>query len=280
MKFLNDRIQLGFRNEKALVNEKIVSDKEFPVKILTSQDAHVNVIFTYGANKKIFDSYITALADYIINKYEKKLLKRILLKNYGELKPFQVQDILRYMPELANDAETGIQCRRQMVKNGLYTYFSENDSASVEGLVTFRLQKYEKLLAQLAEQLFEIYLAHKEYEEFIELLKYFVNVQGARPRLTHLIVHDGGMYSILNEDKEDITADCISDFARPEEISKDNFDDLLISMLITLAPEKIIVHNSEDIKNAELFETIHKVFGKVVYCQGCEMCKASLKCKM
>ena len=151
----------------------------------------------------------------------------------------------------------------------------------MEGLVTFRMKEYEALLTQAAEQLFDIYLTHKEYEEFIELLRYFVNVQSARPHLTHLIVHSRGMYTILNEDKEDITAECISDFARPEEISTDNFDDLLISMLITLAPEKIIVHNSVDIKNAELFDTINKVFGKVEYCTGCEMCGVkAAQCKL
>ena len=281
MKFLNDRIQLGFRNEKALVNERLLSEKEFPVEVLQKPDERVDVLFKYGSNQRIFDEFITALADYIINKYEKKILKRIILNNYGDLKPFQLQDIVRHLPELEQDRETGRAKRRSVVKDGLYSYFEENDSASVEGLVTFRMKEYEALLTQAAEQLFDIYLTHKEYEEFIELLRYFVNVQSARPHLTHLIVHSRGMYTILNEDKEDITAECISDFARPEEISADNFDDLLISMLITLAPEKIIVHNSVDIKNAELFDTINKVFGKVEYCTGCEMCGVkAAQCKL
>ena len=279
MNFLNDRIQLGFRNEKALVNERILS--EFPIEISTDRDERIDVLFTYGDNKKIFDEFITALADYIINKYEKKILKRIVLNKYGELKPFQLQDIVSRLPELDNDEEVGLAGRRCVVKDGLYEYFQENDSASVEGLVAFRMHKYEMVLAQAAEQLLDIYLTHKEYEEFIELLRYFVNVQSARPHLTHLIVQTNGMYSILNEEKEDITAECISDFARPDEISTDNFDDLLISMLITLAPEKIVVHNSADIKNAELFDTINKVFGKVEYCTGCEMCSiAKVQCKL
>ncbi len=281
MKFLNDRIRLGFRNEKALVNDRLLFEKNFPIEVLKKTDERIDVMFQYDSNQTVFDEFITTLADYIINQYEKKILKHILLNNYGDLKPFQLQDIVSHLPELEQEKETCRAKRRSIVKNELYNYFAENNSASVEGLVTFRMKEYETLLNQAAEQLFDIYLTYKEYAEFIELLRYFVNVQSARPRLTHLIVHSRGMYTILNEEKEDITEECISDFARPEEISTDNFDDLLISILITLAPERIIVHNSDCIKNAELFDTINKVFGKVEYCTGCEMCAGkTVQCKL
>ncbi|MFR8976018.1 MAG: hypothetical protein ACLVG9_08470, partial [Eubacteriales bacterium] len=64
---MNDRIQLGFRNEKALVNERLLSEKEFPVEVLQKPDERVDVLFKYGSNQRIFDEFITALADYIIN---------------------------------------------------------------------------------------------------------------------------------------------------------------------------------------------------------------------
>ena len=116
MKFLNDRIQLGFRNEKALVNERLLSEKEFPVEVLQKPDERVDVLFKYGSNQRIFDEFITALADYIINKYEKKILKRIILNNYGDLKPFQLQDIVSHLPELEQDRETGRAKRRSPFK--------------------------------------------------------------------------------------------------------------------------------------------------------------------
>lgn len=281
MKLLNDCIKLGFKNTKALAEGKLLSDGAFPIEIVENCGERVEVRFVYGNNQKIFDQFLTTLSEYIINQYEKKILKQILSANYGDFKPFQLRDIISRLPELEQDEETGAAVRFRAVKEELRDYFKESDRASVEGLVTFRLQKYEALLHQTAEQLFDIYLTHKEYEEFIELLRYFVNVQNARPHLTHLIVNFNGMYTVLNEEKENITAECISDFANPEEITADNFDDLLISMLITLAPEKIVVHNSTYIRNAELFETINRVFGKVTYCTGCEMCEnAFVPCKL
>ena len=73
------------------------------------------------------------------------------------------------------------------------------------------------------------------------------------------------MYTVLDENNEDITEKCIADFGGVEETPYENFDDLLISVLITLAPEKIVIHNGENIKNRELFDTIKRVFGKVEY---------------
>ncbi len=61
MKFLNDRIQLGFRNEKALVNERLLSEKEFPVEVLQKPDERVDVLFKYGSNQRIFDDLLQHL---------------------------------------------------------------------------------------------------------------------------------------------------------------------------------------------------------------------------
>ena len=139
--------------------------------------------------------------------------------------------------------------------------------------MTFRLNRYDALLNRAADRLIELYFMHKEYEEFIDLLRYFVHVQDRRPQMIHLIVNPCSMYAILNEDKEEITAECVAEFAAPDEVCRENFDDLLISILITLAPKKIVVHNSSSIQNTTLFTTIHKVFDAVEYCTGCSLCK-------
>lgn len=270
---MNDHILLGFRNDKTLVNERIASESEFPVEVLSGENEHVSVVFTCGDNKRMFDSYLTALADYIINQYELKLLNRLIRKNYEKAKPFHVREMLRHLPELEQDTRLGRESRRRAVADGLRSYFEENSSASVEGLVTFRLREYQALLTHVADRLMDLYLAQKEYEEFVSLLRYFVNVQSGRPRLSHLIVHADGTYSVLNEDKKNITQDCLSDFVLPGELINNNFDDLLISILITLAPERLIVHNGQLIQNAELFKTIGKVFDKIEYCAGCELCE-------
>ncbi|MBR4890005.1 MAG: putative sporulation protein YtxC [Clostridia bacterium] len=274
---MNERIQLGFRNEKALINERILSEREFPIEI--KADLKERIIVLFVGEDKVFDEFLSALADYIINRYEIRILKRILSKSYGELKPFQLKGILENLLQLEDDPKLCRRKRHEVIKKGLYCYFKENKMANVEGLVTFRLKEYEALLTHVSERILDIYLMHKEYEEFVGLLRYFVGVQNDRVKLVHIVVKRHKMYTILNELGEDITNECISDFVSPDDISGDNFDDLLISILITLAPEKVIVHNGEEINNQELFTTIGSVFDKVEYCKGCNLCKAKAKCR-
>lgn len=269
---MKDCIQLGVGNQAALKNRRFLFEKDFPIKIQTSNGPRATVTLRYGKNQDMLDAFFTTLAAYIIDTYERKLLKQRLQTQYDDLMPFQLQEIVGFLPELEEDEILCAAARTQLVKDGLTTYFKEHEQASLEGLVTFRLRLYDALLNKVADRLLELYFMHKEYEEFIDLLRYFVRVQDGRPQLVHLIVHPCSMYAILNEDKEDITAECVAEFATPDEVCCENFDDLLISILITLAPEKIMVHNSGSIENDTLFATIHKVFDAVEYCTGCSLC--------
>ena len=118
-------------------------------------------------------------------------------------------------------------------------------------------------------------MAEREYEEFIRLLKYFVSIQENRPPAVNVLVRAEGVYELFDSNGRNITKKCLMEFLTDENvISEVNFDDLLISMLITLAPKKIIVHGSEKITNKELFLTIERVFeGEVVICKKCSLCK-------
>ena len=56
-----------------------------------------------------------------------------------------------------------------------------------------------------------------------------------------------------------------------------NYDDLLVSSLITLAPRKVVIHSIGHFRNKELMETIKNVFyGRVIICQGCDVCSVRM----
>ncbi len=262
---MEDFIELKLKKFKALSEEQIISDKRFPVKVLAREGEEISVILTPDGNRAIYECYLTELSDFIINRYESKLLKRIILSKYSDILQYQVCDILNKIYEVEDDEELGYRKRLYTIKDELIEYFKKDKRARVTGLVLFRLPLYIEILEKCADRMVESFYTEREYEDFIGLLKYFVNVQGDRPRLIHLYVHKQGMYTVLDENNEDITEKCIADFGGVEETPYENFDDLLISVLITLAPEKIVIHNGENIKNRELFDTIKRVFGKVEY---------------
>ncbi len=255
---MNNLITVSFRNDKILKNENLVSANEFSVKSISANDRRICAQVDLKTTEE-FDEFVNALSGYIIKKYEPKLLKKTIKDVYPEIPDFTVNEIVK----TKKDDDTAE--RKRVVGSILKDYFSKNDNGSIEGLVTFRLSEYKKMLYSLSEELVDEYYLTREYEDFLELLRYFISVQEIRPEKVYVCVNKYGMYGVLNEAREDITNRCAAEFLRGDEVRAENFDDLLISILITLAPKKIIVQNSENIKNKQLFETIESVFEKVEY---------------
>ncbi len=273
-----DRITLGFGGDINLISARLYNHPEcvFPISVTQTETEESITYINLEPSGDMFmlDRYVNVIAEYIIDRYETRMLRRILEEDYSELSVVQKRELLKNIERFSDDPLLGYQARKQAVLFSVYDYLREENTMLIDGFVAFRLKEYEVLLKKLACELVEQYVASKEYEEFISLLKYFVNIQQGRPQLAHVLVSKAGGYVILDEEKKDITAQCFADFLEGEILlTEEAYDDLLISVLITLAPQKIVVHNRHAISNHELFSTIAQVFdGKIKYCDGCDLC--------
>ncbi|MBQ4517368.1 MAG: putative sporulation protein YtxC [Clostridia bacterium] len=276
---MTDRITLGLCGDINFISARLLNYPEcvFPISVSApeTEDSVTYISLEPSDDVRMLDRYVNVIAEYIIDRYEIRLLKRILAENFDHLSVVAKREVLKSVECLADDPELGYQARKQTVVLSVYDYLKEDSTMLVDGFVAFRLKDYEALLKKLAEALVERYEAHREYEEFISLLKYFVGIQKDRPAMAHVLVVKEGGYVILDAEGKDITAPCFADFLEGEVLlTEEAYDDLLISVLITLAPEKITVHNKQFIRNDELFATIFRVFeGNVMYCGECEFCK-------
>ena len=76
------------------------------------------------------------------------------------------------------------------------------------------------------------------------------------------------MYKFLDENQNDITNECLVDFLAPMEeeaqIAEEelNYDDMLISTLIMLSPQKILWHFADE--SSEIAQTVKKIFEQKV----------------
>ena len=219
-----------------------------------------------------YDGFLTKLADDVMQKYELPMLYQSVCQLFKEYGSFSKTDFLQILPVISKDETVGIKQRREAAKKDLLEYFSENESASLEGLIRFRMPLYHSILDETARCICHIYLVQKEYDEFIGLLKYFVSVQTERPQQIHLLVTDDA-YRILDEEGRDITKQCTEELIPKNEYKYFCADDILLSILITTAPKEIIVHGEISETKSELFQTVEKVFERVKYCGGCKVCK-------
>ncbi len=270
---MNDRIRLGFRNIAAVSNESLASGQRFPVEVDASKKAETYLVYHFNNNQALYEAFLSELADFIIKSFEEKLILYFSKKYRTDGKPFQKKELLCGLNELEQVPYFSKENKKCAVLKGLSIYFAEKNSANVKGLVTFRLREYLRILEKTAAKLTELYENEREYQEFISLLKYFVNVQDERPEVVHLVVDSACIYSLFDENKRDITEKSIREFMYPLDTAYENYDDLLLSILITLAPKKLVVHRPKNMQNKELLDTIISVFSNVNFCENCQICE-------
>jgi putative sporulation protein YtxC len=220
-----------------------------------------------------------ALADYIIQEYEEKLISRIINTNYCYFNLDEKKDIFELSLKIVQNNDKNLVNslfqvhRRNVIIRRLIEYLENSDSIILEGFVNFRLKDYIKDLEEVVEKAVDDFLMEREYNEFIRLLKYFVEIQEPKFEVIHVLVGYDSKYVLLDEKHREITNECIQEFVNDITMGDINYDDLLVGSLITMAPKKVVIHSNGQFKNRELLETIKNVFnGKVVLCSQCELC--------
>ena len=210
------------------------------------------------------DELCNVLAEYIIQKYEKKLLYKIIYRNIEFFSGLQKKDIMmRVSKKLTTDQE--FMClRRKMIEKKLKEYFSEENNIVINGFVAFRLNEYFTKLEDYILNEIDQYLIEKDYDEFLELIKYFVDITDPKQTIVDAYYDETG-YHIYDEDHNEITDDYANYFLSDCQDIVVSQDDVFLSLLISIAPEKILIHHAENMPNKELLSTIRKVFGNRVF---------------
>lgn len=241
-------------------------------KIKTAKNKR-GVTFSSESKKEIElfkQNLVDAITSVIKTKYRPEIISGILNCDYPFLTKKDRQEIFLYFNSSSD------RCS-DMIFSEVSDFMSRSDTISVEGFVTFRLPEYKEEIRRGIDRAVRVLLAEQEYNDFIELLTYFVSCQPPKETQLHIAVTENGGFSIYNSSFCEITGECarlIADSFPGDEIS---FDDILLSALISIAPIKIIFHNAAFIKTPNLLKTIEKIFnGRVEYCCGCVLCNKKL----
>jgi len=281
-----DEIMQHIKNElRQLKNKKI----SYTINEINS-DGSTSIICTVNDGRfyrersteayKVLKTYIAnALADYIIRQYEERLLSRIINGNFCYFNAAEKKEILnRSLNIIRNEDKTFLNSlfqirRRNVIVRRLMDYFDNANNIILDGFVNFRLKEYVKDLEDVVDKAVDDFLMDREYREFIRLLRYFVDIQEPKIDTVHVIVGYDDKYMLLDGSKKEITNECIQEYINEISEGEINYDDLLVSSLITFAPRKIVIHCTGQFRNKELMETIKNVFsGRIILCQGCNLC--------
>ena len=240
------------------------------IKILCDDDNYNEKI-----RKKIIMYVSNIMYKIIIEKYRKKELFEFLTDNYFFLRQselLEAEEIIMKVLRLENSNKDNDFLYYSNIINEIIdkikVCIEENNEFNINGFLLFRMKELRLNIEIIIDRIIENYIIDKEYEEFIRLLKYFVNIQDSKLQEVNLTIQTLGGYSLTDGNGKDILDEFLKELAGCKIGVDANMEDIIISGLITNSPEHIIIHSREKCLNKEFIDTIVKVFGnKVTFCK-------------
>ncbi len=218
----------------------------------------------------VFKHYIAnAITDIIINLYQSKYLMKTSKKMINYLNNYEIEEIINKAKQKLDtkelieidDISYKISKKTRILKVVL-EYLDSNNDIIIEGFINFRLKFYTNMIRKVIDKVLEDFIIEKEYKEFIKILQYFVEIQEPKINLVNVIMLEDNKYKLYDDKNKEINNDFFEEIANEMSEHEMNYDDLLISSLITIAPRKIIVYADDE--NRDVIKIIKNVFtGKV-----------------
>ncbi|MGO4499377.1 putative sporulation protein YtxC [Paenibacillus sp. 2RAB27] len=223
------------------------------------------------------------LASHIVADKESSILRNLITKDFKYEKQSDIEAIEGYCKQsliqeseleglpLMNSSPSRLR-RIGLLKEQINALLEENPQISLDGFLKFRIQEYREELREIAEYAIDEFMMDRQYQEFISLLQYFVYIQEAKIPAAHLIHKGGHEFVILNDRMEPIDANEFDASFRMEMLEKDiNFEDMIVSTLITVSPANIYIHTRDP--ELTIIKTIGQIFeDRTSVCSYCRTC--------
>lgn len=221
------------------------------------------------------------IANWIIAELEPQLLREYIVnEGYDEA---ETDEIMKYCDLLLNQQDyteldpliEGRWNRKKKLANAVKEHIEMNTWLNIDGLFTFRLRFYTEELRDITHYAIDEYIMEQQYQEFIHLLKYFVLVQESKMPEVHIMYRPGDQVEIWDNKREPIEVSELNGLVM-ETIDKDiRFEDMVISTLISVAPEKIYIHTRDP--DMQIIRTIEQIFEhRTEVCTDCSICQPLL----
>ncbi|MDH7578398.1 MAG: putative sporulation protein YtxC [Bacillota bacterium] len=212
-----------------------------------------------------------AIADLFVNHTEFLFVKKYINKCYKHWFPHEREEITARAAEVLEKLRV---IRRNKILQNLYDYLAGHQVLIVEGYANFQLREYWNQLRKMVHRVGQELVATKDYLEFIRLLRHFIEIQEPKIQEVHVLINPAGTCYLFDHKGNIIRKELLR--APSLTVSKGEFsyEDVLLSILITLAPQRIAFHVPDRIWYGESVQVILQVFeNRVVRCGGCDKCQ-------
>ncbi|WP_025025413.1 putative sporulation protein YtxC [Caldalkalibacillus mannanilyticus] len=223
--------------------------------------------------------FSTAMSEFIVEHVEEEVVRQKIEYDFCFEDPVQIENIYRYCNFflfLEEDHETRnepkIVERKCKVFKRAYEYLEEERDVDLEGFIRFRLKEYYEELDEVIEYAVDEYILDKEYQEFIQLLRYFISKQESKVPFLHVYHRGGHQFLLFDGGGKRIAESEVESYMTEWSEHSIGNDDIIVSTLITMNPRQLHIHTEEP--EFPVIQTLKKIFGdQVIICTHCPHCQ-------
>jgi|GEM_PF-654500 len=230
----------------------------------------------------VYETIAYVLGQYIVEVWEADIIAE-LLNRRCKLSNMDTGRIAKYCHNLLNNdpweplgkkfSDEDRARRRNKIVDELIDYFEQHSELQLAGYISFRMHSYKQELKEVIEYAIDEYVLDQQYEEFMTLLKYFVQLQETRTELVHLVQQEGSSFIVCDDQMQPLEQKHEHDRIVAEMLETEiNIEDIVISSLISASPQKIIVHTKHE--DYQVVRSVKAIFGDRAHtCTTCPMCR-------
>lgn len=241
-----------------------------------------NVIIHYlGSNiPEFYNELSTVITNCIVVNYEPLIIHKLLLLNYFyfddsdlDIIESNCNDIFCVENDITiSPVKNDIIDRKHYLWAEVLKYISYNKSLVLDGFVAFRISDYIECVDSVVDYSVNQFVINREYNEFIDMLRIYINSRVPKADLVHLIyVNEESILldknkNIISLTKNNLNTHYLSDITFSS-------NDYALNSLLSLLPEKLVIHliSPED----DFINTLKAIFlDSVKICKDCSICKA------
>jgi putative sporulation protein YtxC len=246
--------------------------------VLTSDNFPGHITDSEGLNT-YRHFFCTALSEYIVEYLEKEIVERMIRSDFAFELPEQIKRIYKYCYYLLflhedHDERDDLKIagRKCKIFKRAYEYLEEEREFNIDGFIRFRLKEYREELAEVIEYAIDEYILDKEYQDFIQLLKFFISKQDSKLPFLHVYHIKDRQFLLFDEQGNKVTDDEVEAYLEQWANHSLSYEDIIVSTLITINPKKMILHTNEP--GFTVIQTLKTIFTEqLTICTKCNYCQ-------
>jgi len=271
-----ESIRIGTSLPKEKISELILS-YPFSTKVkMQNETLNSNEFFIFNIDKhrleelSLFNSLARLVQNIIYRLYMKELIETKVSNILQEFIQSDIDEVGNTVYDLLLD-ENYFEADKKIINDEIKDYLLENNTLMLDGYLRFRSKSFESLIDKIIEKVIMDIQMESEYEDFIEMLQYYLEAQIPKVDIVNVVIKNDGYY-LLDQKNKPIESPSIKSIIEEYSIDDISKADVLVSSLIVLAPNKVIIHLKND-NEKELMQILKKIFAKrLSFCYSCELC--------